>query len=330
MGTMDVSVGIDVSKATLDVAISGQQRILRLANTPTGWVELCGLLATFRQPLVVLEATNRYHEGVTAALQARGTTVAIANPLHTAAYRQALGKLSKSDAIDARVLERFAASLRPAPTPPPDARQREIRELSRARTDLVTARVQLRLQASTTAAVARPHYEATIGTITAQIADLDHTLRTLITATPVLANVDAILQSLPGLGPTSSAALLGDLPELGTLNRRQIASLGGLAPRQQQSGTRTLPATVWGGRREVRRVLYLVTMRAIQQRNSRPCARGAEAIRARYDALIHRGKAPRVALIAVARWLLTILNVMVRDGLRWEETAAFQKEATTA
>lgn len=321
---MDAAVGIDVSKATLDVAISGQPRIIRLANTPTGWAELLALLATLQQPLVVLEATNCYHEGVTAALQDGGTPVAVANPLHTSAFRQALGKLSKSDAIDARVLERFATSLRPAPTPPPDAQRRELRDLSRTRTDLVKARTQLRLQASTAAPVARPHYAAPIRAVTAQIADLDQDLTDLIAATPELAELDALLQSLPGLGPTSSAALLGDLPELGTRNRRRIVSLGGLAPRQQQSGTRTLSATVWGGRRDVRRVLYLVAKGAVQDRRGGHCARGAEVVRARYDALIHRGKAPKVAVIAVARWLLTILNVMVRDHLRWDQTLAAQ------
>jgi transposase len=145
---------------------------------------------------------------------------------------------------------------------------------------------------------------------------------------PVLAQRDALLQSLPGLGPIISAGFLANLPELGTLDRRQIASLAGLAPRNQQSGRRTGRPSVWGGRAPVRQLADLLAMSTIQIRRSGTPARGAEVIRARYDRLLARGKPPRLALLAIARWLITILNVMLRDGLRWEATRAAQGGGT--
>ena len=144
---METSVGIDVGKHTLDVAVSGQRYLLRFANTPTGWGELIAVLASLGQPCIVLEATNRYHEGVTAALAEVGQSVTVANPLHTAAFRRSEASLAKTDALDARMLQRFAAQKRPAPSPRPDPTQRQVRELVRTREDLVSLRTRLTLQA---------------------------------------------------------------------------------------------------------------------------------------------------------------------------------------
>jgi transposase len=326
---MDASVGIDVGKRTLDVAISGQRQVVRLANTPTGWGELIALLASISQPCIVLEATNRYHEGVVAALGETGHRVTVANPLHTAAFRRSEATLAKTDALDARLLQRFAAQKHPAPTPRPDPTQRDVRDLGRTREDLVTLRTRLTLQAGVMPAISAPHYAAIRTPLARQITHLDRQIAATIAQHPALARTDALLQSLPGLGPVSSACLLGNLPELGTLDRRQIASLGGLAPRNHQSGRTVHRPTVWGGRREIRRCLYLVALGAIQRRRGTQPARGAEVMRARYDALRAQGKPPRLAVIALGRWLLTILNVMVRDGLRWEETRAAQEGAAT-
>ena len=144
---METSVGIDVGKHTLDVAVSGQRHLLRFANTPTGWGELIAVLASLGQPCIVLEATNRYHEGVTAALAEVGQSVTVANPLHTAAFRRSEASLAKTDALDARMLQRFAAQKRPAPSPRPDPTQRQVRDLVRTREDLVSLRTRLTLQA---------------------------------------------------------------------------------------------------------------------------------------------------------------------------------------
>lgn len=326
---MDMYVGIDVGKAMLDVAISGESRVRRFPNTPAGWADLRALLAHARQPCIVLEATGRYHEGVTAALAAAGTPVTVANPLHTAAFRLSEAQLAKTDAIDAKVLEAFAAQKQPAPTPLPDPVQRHVRDLVRTRDDLVKAQTQLTLQASEAPAGTVAYYAALRDPLAEQLARLEQEIAAHIAAHPALAERAALLQTVPGLGPVSAASLLGELPELGTLSRRQIASLGGLAPRNRQSGKQAHRPTVRGGRAMIRRTLYLVAAGATMTRRTGQCARGAESIRGRYDALLDRGKPLKVARIAVARWLLTILNVMVREGLRWEQTRAAQGGGVT-
>lgn len=325
---MDVFVGIDVGKAMLDVAISGESRVRRFPNTPAGWVELSAALAHANQPCIVLEATGRHHEGVTAALAAAGTPVTVANPLHTAAFRLSEAQLAKTDAIDARVLEAFAAQKRPVPTPLPDPVQRHLRDLVRTRDDLIKTQTRLTLQASEAPASTVAYYAALREPLAGQIERCEQAIAAHIAAHPTLAERAALLRTVPGLGPVSAACLLGELPELGRLSRRQIASLGGLAPRNRQSGTQVSRPTVRGGRAMIRRTVYLVAVGATQIRRHGQCARGAEPIRARHAALLDRGKPIKVARIAVARWLLTILNVMVRDGLRWEQTRAAQGGAT--
>lgn len=321
---MDVFVGIDVGKAALDVAIRGESRVRRFPNTPAGWADLSAVLAHASHPCIVLEATGRYHEGVTAALAAAGTPVTVANPFHTAAFRLSEAKLAKTDIIDAQVLAAFAAQKHPAPTPLPDPDQRHLRELVRAREDLVATRTQLTLQASEAPAGTVGYYTTLLAPLTDQITQVEQEITAHIAACPDLAAKAALLQSVPGLGPVATACLLGELPELGSLSRRPIASLGGLAPRNRQSGKQVSRPTVRGGRAAIRRILYLVAVNATQTRRHGGCARGADAIRDRLDGLLARGKPIKVARIAVARWLLTILNVMVREGLRWEQTRAAQ------
>ncbi len=319
---MDVFVGIDVGKTMLDVAISGESRVRRFPNTPAGWADLRAALAHASHPCIVLEATGRYHEGVTAALAAAGTPVTVANPLHTAAFRLSEAQLAKTDTIDARVLEAFAAQKQPRPSPLPDPVQRHLRDLVRTRDDLVKAHTQLTLRASEAPADMVTYYAALHAPLAEQLARCEREIARHIAAHPALAARAALLQSLPGLGPVSAACLLGELPELGSLSRRQIASLGGVAPRNRQSGTLAHRPTVRGGRAMVRRTLYLVAVGATQLRRHGQCARGAGTIRGRYETLLDRGKPIKVARIAVARWLVTILNVMVREGVRWEQTRA--------
>jgi transposase len=321
---MATYVGIDVGKQALEIAVEGEARVHHLPNSPLGWMTLAGLLQAVAQPRIVLEATNRYHEGVTASLQAQSTPVTVANPMQTATFRRSEGKLAKTDAIDAKSLQRFGSQKQPAPTPPADPAQRKVRDLSRTRTDLVGARSRFRQQIETAPDGIQAAYGRAIAGMTQQIAAIDADLRTAIRVSPALARIQEVLQSMPGVGPTISAVLLAELPELGCLGRRQIASLGGLAPRDHRSGKMTKRKLVWGGRPAIRRTMYLAALTATQPRQGHPCATGAEPIRARYDALLARGKSRKQALTAIARWLLTILNVMVREGLRWEQTRAAQ------
>lgn len=326
---MDAFVGIDVGKWTLDVAIAEDRTIHRLANTTEGWLQLIDLLAGATTPCIVLEATNRYHEGVALALAEVGKPVTVANPRHTAAFRVSEGTLAKTDAIDARLLCRFAEQKRPRPTPLLSPDLRTLRDLERARVDLVQTRVRTQQQAAEAPPAAAAMYAPVLAALSTQIAVIDATLADLIGQDATLATTDAILQSMPGLGPTTSACLLANLPELGTPDRGQIASLTGLAPRNQESGSWVGRPAVWGGRARLRHVAFWLALGAVQLRRNQQPAKGAEVIRARYLALIARGKPPKLALIAIARWLVTILNVMVRDGLRWEETRAFRGGAAT-
>lgn len=321
---MDAFVGIDVGKRMLEVAIVGDPVIHRVPNTLDGWRRVITLLAGRTQPGIVLEATNRYHEGVVAMLAANGTPATIANPHHTAAFRRSEGHLAKTDRIDARMLARFAEQKRPAPTPLRSPARQDLRDLERARTDLVEARVRTQHQARDLPAPVAAVYAPVLAALEAQITALDRALADRIAADPELAHTDALLRSMPGLGATLSACLLANLPELGSLDRRRIASLGGLAPRNQESGQWSGRPAVWGGRRVIRHASYLLALGAVQTRSSGRVATGADVIEARYLALQARGKPKQLALLAIARWLLTILNVMVRDGLTWPETRAFQ------
>lgn len=326
---MATYVGIDVGKHALDIAIEGESQVRRVPNDVAGWLAIAGLLQAIAQPQIVLEATNRYHEGITAALQTQGTPVTVANPMQTATFRRSEGKLAKTDAIDAKSLQRFGTQKQPSPTPPPDPAQRALREQVRTRTDLVQARTRFRQQVDTAPAMVQPAYQAAITAMTGEIVQLETELRTVLKTQPNLAQTRRRLASMPGVGPTISLVLLAELPELGCLTRRQIASLGGLAPRDHASGKTTRRKLVWGGRPAVRRAMYMAALTATQARGDRLCANGAEPIRARHDALLARGKTRKQALIAIARWQLTILNAMVRDGLCWEQTQAAQGGAPT-
>lgn len=177
---MATYVGIDVGKHALDIAIEGQPQVRQVPNDPAGWMAIAGLLQAVTQPRIILEATNRYHEGLTAALQADGTPVTVANPMQTATFRRSEGKLAKTDAIDAKSLQRFGTQKQPSPTPPLDPAQRELRERVRTRTDLVQTRTRLRQQIDTAAAVVVPAYQAAITAMSHEIAQIEADLRITI------------------------------------------------------------------------------------------------------------------------------------------------------
>lgn len=316
-----LAVGIDVGKYDLTVAFAGQRRVRRIANTPTGWAELVALLADSVAPTIVLEATSRYHEGIADALTDAGRPVHVANPARTTAFRGSEGEETKTDPVDARVLALFAAQKRPAPTPRPSPSQRTLKRLERARADLVASRVRLERQGTEFADVATPLYAPVLTALTDQVRAAEAAIAQCLATDPELATQRERLQTMPGVGPVLSARLLAHLPELGQVGRRQIASLAGVAPRERQSGTSRKHASAWGGRAIPRSVCYQMAWTAIQQRRGRLNPKAA-AIRARYDALRARGVPGKVAILAVGRWMLTILNVMAREGLTWEQTWA--------
>jgi transposase len=301
-------VGIDVAKQTLEVASEPRGLEGQFPNTPAGLERVVAHCGGARR--VVVEATGGYEHALVAALLAAGIPVVVVNPRQVRDYAKASGQLAKTDRLDARVLARFAAQLRPAARPLPDEATAELALVVQRRRQLqeMLQAEEQRAQLAPTRGAVRANLVAHIAWLRASLDETDRALRSLVEASPAWRAQDALLQSVPGVGPTLAATLLAELPELGRLTRREIAALVGVAPLARDSGTLRGRRTVWGGRREVRRVLYMATVAA---------TRWNPAIRGFYRRLRAAGKAPKSALVACMRKLLTILNAMVRHRESW-------------
>lgn len=307
-------VGIDVAKAHLDVHIRPTGEIFTLANEPAGLADLVTRLTAVRPTLVVLEATGGLEYAAAAALAAAGLAVAVVNPRQTRDFARALGRLAKTDTLDAGTLAEFAERVRPTPRPLPDEAARAFEALLLRRRQLLEMRAaeQNRLAGATAAAV-RTSLQAHIAWLSKQLARVDQELGAAVQASPVWRAKDELLQSIKGIGPAVSQTLLATLPELGTLTRQQIAALAGLAPLNRDSGRRQGQRCIGGGRAEVRSLLYMAALSA---------SRYNPTLHAFSERLRRAGKAVKVRLVAVARKLLTIANAVLRDGRAWLPPAA--------
>jgi transposase len=302
-------VGIDVSKAHLDVAI-GDAEPFRLPNSPEGIEELLGRLRARPIATVILEATGGLEAACAAATAAAGFAVAVINPRQARDFARATGRLAKTDAIDASVLAAFGRAVRPEPRPLADEAARELDALMDRRRQLVGMRVmeQNRLSGTIPARVRRD-LEAHVQWLDRHIAEVDKELEDRIRSSPVWREKDELLRSIPGIGPVASRTLLAALPELGRLDRRRIAALVGLAPMADDSGQHRGPRRIQGGRSLVRCALY---MAALSARRYNP------ALRAFAERLAAAGKKPKVILAAVSRKLLVIANAILRSGRPWD------------
>jgi transposase len=302
-------VGIDVAKATLDVAIGSDGELVQVENNEAGIARLIQQLSEIGPTLVVLEATGGYESLVAGAIAGREIAVAVVNPRQVRDFAKATGVLAKTDRIDARVLARFAEAVRPEPRRLPTAEAKELEEfLSRRRqlVDMLTMeknRVSIagteRMKKSL-----KKHIDWLEEALRRANDDIDKTIRN----SPAWREQEDLLRSMPGIGPVSARTMLAELPELGRLNRKKIAALVGVAPLNRDSGTLQGARTCWGGRASVRQVLYMATVAAV---------RCNPVIRRTYASLRDRGKKHKVALVACMRKLLTILTAMVRDQRRW-------------
>ncbi len=312
MSESETCVGIDVAKRWLDVAWgpSGRRRV---ANTPEGWATLVAALAAAPPTLIVLEATGHLHVGVTVALDAAGLTPAVVSPLAVRRFAQSLGQHAKTDTLDARLLARYGERMRPTPRPVPSATERTLAALVARRADVVKLLVMETNRCDAADPAVATSIEAVLAVLTEQQHQLDRQIATVIADDPALAARFAILTSVPGIGPVIGATLLVGLAELGTAPGAQLAGLVGLAPYARDSGSHRGHRAIGGGRKAVRRALYLAALTAISR---------APLFTAHYQQLRARGKPAKVALIACARRLLGILNAMVRDGLAWRQTNA--------
>ena len=301
---MSVSVGVDVSKATLDVAIHGAAATRCFPNTPAGYRRLIAWLQPQGTHQVVLEATGGYEHAALDALQAAGLPVVRVNPRQARDFARATGQLAKTDRLDARMLAQMAATLPLRLYQPAAAWQRRLAEWSQRRGQLVTLLTSERQRLRQfTEAPLRRSLQRHLAWLEDEIAALDREIAQQLEAQPVLAT----LRTLKGVGPVLTATLASELPELGRLDRKAIAKLVGVAPLARDSGQWRGPRHVWGGRHAVRSALYMAALVGV---------RHEPRLRELYQRLRARGKAAKVALVACMRKLLVILNARMRDALR--------------
>ena len=302
-------VGIDVAKAKVDVAVrpTGQRWVVSYDETGVG--ELVSHMEDMEPALVLLEASGGLELPLVAALAAAALPVVVVNPRHVRDFARATGTLAKTDALDAAVLAHFAEAVRPPVRPLRDAETQVLNSLVARRHQVMTMLVseKNRLRSAATVAV-RPRIEAHVAWLEKELNDLDKNLRQTLRRSPVWREKDDLLRSVPGVGEQVSLTLLAYLPELGTLDRRQIAALVGVAPFNRDSGTLRGKRSVWGGRARVRAVLYMGALVA---------SRSNPIIRDFYHRLLAAGKPKKLALTACMRKLLVILNSMVKHGSPW-------------
>jgi len=305
---MGCSVGIDVAKDWLDVAFYPPQPLERWGTTPDALAGLCQRLQALVPDRVVLEATGGLEAEVVLALEEAGVPVVVTNPRLVRAHARSIGRLAKTDRLDAQVIAHYAAKLEPEIRPLPDATTRRLRALVLRRdqlTSMLTAE-RNRLARPKTTVVAS--VQRLLTAIEEERAVIEQELQAVLEASPRYQRQVRRLQSVPGIGPIIAVTLTACLPELGQVRRQPLAALAGVAPLNQDSGQRRGHATTWGGRRMVRKALYLAVLVGIRWN---PC------IQAAYRQLLSRGKAKKVALVACMRKLLTILNAMVRQQTDW-------------
>jgi len=304
-------VGVDVSKARLDVHVRPAGADYGFDNDEDGISALCGLLSgEDGATLVVLEATGGLQERAAASLAAAGFYVAVINPRQVRDFAKATGRLAKTDRLDAAVIAAFAEAVKPEPRPLADPDRQALIDLVSRRRQLVEMRATEKTRRSQMPPKLRPTLEAHLSFLDKAIAEFDQDIGRKLRDSSAWRAEDDLLASVPGLGPVTRATLLAKLPELGALTRRQIAALVGLAPINRDSGQFRGRRSIGGGRSEVRRVLYMATVAAIR------CNPAIERFHSR---LVQAGKPPKVALTAAMRKLLTILNAMMKAQTHWRE-----------
>lgn len=306
-----VVVGIDVSKATLDVFVLPLAQSARFANEPAGHDELLIWLEAFAPHLVVMEATGSYHIAAAMLLQARFPVV-VANPREVRDFAKACGVLAKSDGLDAKVLARFGQAIEPKPRTLPDEATQALAALVVRRRQLVDMRTAELNRLASVHQRLRKDIKKHIDWLNRRIKDLDKDIDQALRASPAWLEKAELLKSAVGIGPTTSASLVALLPELGQLNRRAISKLVGVCPFDRDSGKFRGQRSIWGGRASVRAALYMAVLSAVRYNAD---------LKAYYESLKARGKKPKVALVACMRKLLTILNAMLRDRQPWRPIA---------
>ena len=313
MQTPLVVVGIDISKARLDVSIRPSGARTSVPYDATGLTTVLTQLTQVQPVRIVVEATGGLERPLVRALVDGALPVIVVNPRQVRDFAKATGQLAKTDALDAQVLARFAEVIQPALRAIPDAQTQELAALLARRRQVLAMHGAEQHRRDRAPARVGKRIEAHLRWLQAELARLDEELDDRIQQSPVWREREELLQSVPGVGPVMSRTVVAELPELGTLNRKQIAALVGVAPFNRDSGRLRGRRAIWGGRAPVRTALYMATLVA---------TRWNPVIRVFYQRLRTAGKAPKVALVAAMRKLLTILNAMVHAGTPWQPVVA--------
>jgi transposase len=306
-------VGIDVAKAHLDVAVHAPASHWQVANSEPGIAELVQRLQALRPTRIVLEATGGFELPLVAGLMQARLPVFVLNPRRVRDFARAIGQLAKSDKLDAKVLAHFAAVVHMEPRPIPTDAEEQLMALLTRRRQIVERLAVEKNRLQTVRAALRADIAEHIAWLEQKLESLNTQVNQFVQSSELWKAKDLLLRSVPGVGPVTASTLLGMLPELGTLNRQQIAALVGLAPLNKDSGNRHGKRRVYGGRAAVRSVLYMAALAA---------TRFNPRIQAFYQHLLAQGKEKKVALTACMRKLLVILNTMVRTNQSWRAEPA--------
>lgn len=302
-------IGIDVAKESCEVAVLPERTHWSSRVTPTALTALTERCWDLRPDLIVCEATGGYELPVVSALAAAALPIVVVNPRQVRDFAKATGTLAKTDRLDAEVIARFGLAVRPPVRALPEAETRELQAYLARHRQLVEMLVAEQNRLPQAQGTVQANIQAHIAWLKQCLQDTDQQLRERLRASPAWREQDDLLQSIPGVGPLTSAHCLAQLPELGRLNRREIAALVGLAPFNRDSGTLAGHRSIWGGRACVRNALYMATVSAIRCNPTiRPC----------YQHLIASGKPPKVALVACMRKLLVTMNAMLKTQTLWQ------------
>lgn len=303
-----IYVGVDVAKRTLEVGVRPAGASFSESNDGPGCARLAQRLAGLQPALVVLEASGGYERALVGELSTAGVAVVVVNPRQTRDFARALGRLEKTDKVDALMLATFAERVRPEVRPLPDPQAQTLAAVMARRRQLVEMLVAEQNRLGQAPAALQPDLRSHIDFLRKQLHHLDRDLDQLLQQSPLWREQEDLLKGVPGIGPVTCATLLADLPELGRLNRRAIAKLVGLAPLARDSGPLRGRRTVWGGRAKVRATLYMATLSAVRHN---------PVLQAYHRRLRDAGKPNKLALVACMRKLLITLNAMLKNRTPW-------------
>jgi transposase len=306
-----IFVGIDVSKAKLDISVRPSGVRNSFANDQAGIRSLMEWLNPIKPTLIVLEATGKLERELARALANEAFPFHVANPRQVRDFARARGQLAKTDSIDAELLARFAEVMRPKIRDLPDQASWELKDLIARRRQLIAMIVVENNRLDRASKAIARGIAKHLRFLKKQLQGTDHDLDSMIEQNSIWQANQQILQSTPGVGPVVSRTLIAEMPELGTLDRKQIAALAGVAPLNCDSGTLKGKRFIWGGRAAVRTALYMAALVA---------SRRNPVIKTFYTRLRNAGKPPKVALVACMRKLLTILNSMIKHNTRWSDS----------